>query len=224
MIDDPYKILGLEKGASDDEIKKAYKKMAKKYHPDLNNNSPEAAEMMKKVNEAYDILINHKSYSTSGSSNAYSSGGYGNSSYYQNQGNPFDWFSSFGYSSFDQRDFDARYGSGPSIERAKALYNMRQFQRAMNELRRMPGSDRNAEWFFVSFLINSALGNISEAEADIRRAESMDPSNRKYSQYAEQFRQRRNAYQSQRSYYGVTSGFLECCLSLLFFRFCCCII
>ncbi len=222
-MDDPYRILGLEKGASDDEIKKAYKKMAKKYHPDLNNNSPEAAEMMKKVNEAYDILINHKGYSTSGPSGTYQSGGYGGQ-YQQTQGNPFDWFSSFGYSSFDQRDFDARYGSGPSLERAKAFYNMRQFQRAMNELRQMPAASRNAEWYFVSFLVNSALGNISAAEADIGRAEAMDPGNRKYSQYAEQFRQRRNAYQNQRSYYGVSSGFLECCLSLLFFRFCCCII
>ena len=70
MTEDPYKILGLNPGATDDEIKKAYKQMAKKYHPDLNQNSAEAAEMMKKVNEAYDILINHKSYGSSASSSS----------------------------------------------------------------------------------------------------------------------------------------------------------
>ena len=57
MREDPYKILGVSRNASEDEIKKAYKALAKKYHPDLNGNSPEAAEMMKKVNEAYDAIM-----------------------------------------------------------------------------------------------------------------------------------------------------------------------
>ena len=65
MTDDPYKILGLKPGATDDEIKKAYKEMAKKYHPDLHGNSPEAAEMMKKINEAYDIFGTYKADASS---------------------------------------------------------------------------------------------------------------------------------------------------------------
>ncbi|MBE7082222.1 MAG: molecular chaperone DnaJ [Clostridiales bacterium] len=53
---DYYSILGVEKNASDDDIKSAYRKLAKKYHPDLNKDNPQAAEKFKEVNEAYEVL------------------------------------------------------------------------------------------------------------------------------------------------------------------------
>ena len=53
---DYYEVLGVSKGATDDEIKKAYRKLAKKYHPDLNKNNPQAAEKFKEAGEAYEIL------------------------------------------------------------------------------------------------------------------------------------------------------------------------
>ncbi len=53
---DYYKILGVERGASIEVITKAYKKLARKHHPDLNANSPEAEEKFKEVNEAYEVL------------------------------------------------------------------------------------------------------------------------------------------------------------------------
>ena len=59
MNKDPYAVLGLSRGASDDEVKAAYKKLAKKYHPDINP-SAEAEERMKEINAAYDQIINHK--------------------------------------------------------------------------------------------------------------------------------------------------------------------
>ncbi len=79
-MNDPYKVLGIDPNASDDEVKKAYRALAKKYHPDNYTDNPLAdlaQEKMKEINEAYDTITKQraggKSYSSSGSS-GYSGG------------------------------------------------------------------------------------------------------------------------------------------------------
>ena len=57
MVNDPYAILGISKDASEDEIKKAYRRKAKECHPDLHPDDPDATRKMNDVNEAYDMLI-----------------------------------------------------------------------------------------------------------------------------------------------------------------------
>ena len=58
MIDDPYKVLGVSRDASDEDIKRAYRQLAKKYHPDLNPGDKVAAQKMQEVNAAYEQIKN----------------------------------------------------------------------------------------------------------------------------------------------------------------------
>ena len=62
MVQDPYRVLGIDKNATEEEIKKAYRKKAKECHPDLHPDDPDAQQKMNEVNEAYDMLKNPDKY------------------------------------------------------------------------------------------------------------------------------------------------------------------
>ena len=73
MIDDPYKVLGVSRDASDDEIKQAYRRLAKQYHPDRNPGDQEAAKKMQQINAAYEQIKNPEKAQPAGGYNPYGS-------------------------------------------------------------------------------------------------------------------------------------------------------
>lgn len=101
MISDPYSVLGIPRSASPEDIKKAYRKKAKEYHPDLHPNDPNAVRKMNEVNEAYDMLTNPGKYANA---NQQSTSGYGSSGYGSSYG------SSYGGSSYGSSSYGS-YGS-----------------------------------------------------------------------------------------------------------------
>lgn len=119
MVNDPYSVLGVSRSATPEEIKKAYRKMARKYHPDMHPDDPEAAKKMNEINEAYDMLTNPEKYererarqqAQSQYQNQYQSqygsgyGGYGQSGYRQNgYGGSYGYGNSYGNSGSDYDD------------------------------------------------------------------------------------------------------------------------
>ena len=85
MVFDPYQVLGISRGASDEEIKKAYRNLSRKYHPDANINNPnkaQAEEKFKQVQQAYDQIMKEKEQGSFGGYGGYGDFGFGG---YQNQ-------------------------------------------------------------------------------------------------------------------------------------------
>ena len=168
---DPYSVLGIPRSASDEEIKKAYRNLSRKYHPDANINNPnkdQAEAKFKEIQQAYQQIMHEREYGTADSSY---SGGYGTSGGYGSSGGygPFGDFGGFGgFGDFGTfRGFRGQYqqaGPNPTeneedlhMRAAANFINSGHYQEALNLLNGMSG--RNAQWYYYSALANSGLGN-----------------------------------------------------------------
>lgn len=106
-MNDPFSVLGVSPSASEDEIKSAYRKLAKRYHPDINPGDKNAEAKMREVNEAYSEALRIKK--GGGTSSSYGSQGYGSSS-----GSSYGPWGSQGYGSYDRGSSYNQYGQGGS--------------------------------------------------------------------------------------------------------------
>lgn len=174
-MDDPYKILGVAPGASEEEVTKAYRKLAKKYHPDLNPGDETAAKKMSEINAAYDRIKNPTGAGNrpGGGRNPYGSA-YGRRTSYD----PFGGFNPFGgtYSSYSDQASDA-------LGKVRILINARRYAEALQILNAM--SDRNAEWYYLAAIANYGAGNIVLGMDYAKRAAEMDPDNPRYADLVE---------------------------------------
>ena len=213
MMDDPYKILGVSPDATDAEIKQAYRKLAKQYHPDLNPGDAYAAKKMQEVNAAYEQIKNpDKGPSGYGSSQP----GYGSA-----QGYGYDPFGGAWQRAWEQQ---ARQQQGDPYQRSAEQYiRYRRYQEALNTLQSSP--QRDARWYYLSALANDGLGNQVTALEHIRKAVSMEPDNYTYLQTLEDIENggaadRRQAGNFQTFSMG-SSPLSGLCLCLFLRLFCC---
>ena len=203
---DPYQILGVPETATDEEVKKAYRDLVRKYHPDKYVDNPladVAAEKMKDINAAYDqIQKDRKEGRTSyGNSGSYSYGNYGT-------GNA-------GYN-----NYGTGYSANSHFPDVRRLIQQNRIAEADEILDGVPEYNRNAEWYFLKGSIYYRRGWLSEAARCFQRAYQMEPGNQEYAAAYQ-----RIAYQQQygsspgrntgTQIYGCPCDCCDCCTALM---------
>ncbi len=203
MSKNPYDVLGISQNASDDEVKKAYRELSRKYHPDANVDNPLAdlaEEKFKEVQEAYDEIMRQRSQGGS------SSGGFGSGSRSSAGGG----YRNYGYQGYGQQQSAGSAGdSQQDVEMQAAInfINSRRYQDALNVLNRM--QNRTSMWYYASAFANAGLGNNVLARDQAATAVNMEPNNVQYRQLLNQIEFNSRRYQNNPyggGYYGSGSS------------------
>ncbi len=184
IMSDPYSVLGVSRDASDDEIKKAYRSLVKKYHPDLHPNDEAAAKKMSEINAAYDMIKSGTDSagrpagaygSDSGYASSYSTGNA--SGYTGYSGNVYEEF----FGGFDF--FGGQYRRADDLDAAEIYIRAGRYREAIQMLARV--SDRTARWHYLYAIACYYTGNAQAACDSIRTASDMEPDNASYEETKE---------------------------------------
>lgn len=187
----PYEVLGVKPGASQEEIKSAYRKLVKQYHPDQYGDNPLkdlAQEKLAEVNKAYEMLKNNNggSYNNSSSANSYTN---------------------------NNRNYNQSYSSNTSVyAEVRSLIQMRNISVAESKLNAL--RDRDAEWYYLYGTVMMAKGWFESAYNNIQRACTMDPNNFEYRQAMNQLKIRTQGYGQNYRTTRANMDTCDCCMNL----------
>ena len=227
---DPYQVLGVSPTATDDEVKKAYRQLCKRYHPDANVGKPDAAQAEKRfmeVQQAYEEIMHRRQgggyrpgSGYNGGQNPYGQSPYGQSPYggYQDPFSSFWGTGAYGYGGYAQQAQDDVI----EMRAAKNYIDTGHYAEALNALNSVPAGKRNARWYFLSALAQSGLHNNAQAMEYARQAVNMEPGNAQYQQLLSQLQSGGAWYGQRGAQYGrYTMGRPNLCCSILALNLCC---
>lgn len=184
----PYQILGISPSASDDEVKKAYRTLSKKYHPDANIGNPHQAEYtekFKEVQNAYKTIMDERKKGFRQQSyGGQTTGGY------QYTGN----------------DQDA-------YQEAQGFIQGGRYQEALNVLNQI--RNKSSMWFYLSAIAENGLGNNIRAQEYAQTALQMEPMNMQYILLVNQLQGNTNQYRQTSQQYGNPASMMNCCYSIM---------